>query len=39
VGDLTFEVGFLLSAVLYAIFFSVSPDKTEEALVIPDAAT
>jgi purine-cytosine permease-like protein len=40
IGDLTFEVGFVLSAVLYAIFFSMSKEKTvEEALVIPDAAT
>jgi NCS1 family nucleobase:cation symporter-1 len=36
VGDLTFEVGFLLSAVLYAIFFRISRDKAEEVLVIPD---
>jgi len=39
IGDLTFEVGFVLSAVLYAIFFSMSPDKRSEALVIPDEAT
>ena len=39
IGDLTFEVGFVLSAVLYAIFFSISPDKRSEALVIPDEAT
>jgi NCS1 nucleoside transporter family len=39
VGDLTFEVGFVLSAVLYAIFFSISHDKRSEALVIPDEAT
>jgi purine-cytosine permease-like protein len=38
VGDLTFEVGFVLSAVLYAIFFSLSHDKRSEALVIPDEA-
>jgi NCS1 family nucleobase:cation symporter-1 len=38
IGDLTFEVGFLLSAVLYAIFFSLSHDKRSEALVIPDEA-
>jgi NCS1 nucleoside transporter family len=38
VGDLTFEVGFVLSAVLYAIFFSISHDKRSEALVIPDEA-
>jgi purine-cytosine permease-like protein len=38
IGDLTFEVGFVLSAVLYAIFFSISHDKRAEALVIPDEA-
>ena len=38
IGDLTFEVGFLLSAVLYAIFFAISHDKRSEALVIPDQA-
>ncbi len=39
IGDLTFEVGFVLSALLYAIFFSISHDKRSEALVIPDQAT
>jgi purine-cytosine permease-like protein len=39
IGDLTFEVGFVLSAALYAIFFSISHDKRSEALVIPDEAT
>ncbi len=40
IGDLTFEVGFVISAVLYAIFFLMSKEKTvEEALVIPEAAT
>jgi purine-cytosine permease-like protein len=38
IGDLTFEVGFVLSAVLYAIFFSFSYDQRSEALVIPDEA-
>ncbi|MDQ6729087.1 MAG: cytosine permease [Actinomycetota bacterium] len=38
IGDLTFEVGFVLSALLYAIFFSISHDKRSEALVIPDEA-
>jgi len=38
IGDLTFEVGFVLSAVLYAIFFSISRDKRSEALVIPEQA-
>jgi nucleobase:cation symporter-1, NCS1 family len=36
IGDLTFEVGFVLSALLYAIFFSISHDRRAEALVIPD---
>jgi len=39
IGDLTFEVGFVLSAVLYAIFFVISPDKRSEALVTPDEVT
>jgi purine-cytosine permease-like protein len=39
IGDLTFEVGFVLSAVLYAIFASISQDRRSEALVIPDEAT
>jgi purine-cytosine permease-like protein len=38
IGDLTFEVGFVLSAVLYWIFFSISRGKREAALVIPDTA-
>jgi purine-cytosine permease-like protein len=37
-GDLTFEVGFVLSSVLYAIFFSISHDNRSEALVIPHEA-
>jgi len=36
IGDLTFEVGFVLSAVLYALFSLMSNDKRSEALVIPD---
>ncbi len=39
IGDLTFEVGFVLSAVLYAIFFKLSGDRRSEALVIPDEAS
>jgi purine-cytosine permease-like protein len=39
VGDITFEVGFVLSAVLYAIFFAISNDRRSEVLVIPDEAT
>jgi purine-cytosine permease-like protein len=35
-GDITFEVGFVLAAVLYAIFFRLQGEGTrEEALVIP----
>jgi purine-cytosine permease-like protein len=39
VGDLTFEVGFVLSAVFYAIFYSISRGRRSEALVIPDEAS
>jgi hypothetical protein len=39
IGDLTFEVGFVLSAVLYAIFFAIGHDKRSETLVIPEQAT
>jgi len=38
IGDLTFEVGFVLSAVLYAIFFSITNERREQPLVIPDEA-
>ncbi|MGH2860785.1 MAG: purine-cytosine permease family protein [Solirubrobacteraceae bacterium] len=38
IGDLTFEVGFVLSALLYWVFFSISHDKRAEEMVIPDAA-
>jgi purine-cytosine permease-like protein len=38
IGDLTFEVGFVLSFVLYALFFWIGGGQREEALVIPDAA-
>jgi purine-cytosine permease-like protein len=38
IGDLTFEVGFVLSALLYWIFYSLSHDKRAETLVIPDEA-
>jgi nucleobase:cation symporter-1, NCS1 family len=38
-GDLTFEVGFVLAALLYAVFFKLQgEDKVEEALHIPDEA-
>ncbi len=36
IGDLTFEVGFVLSAVFYWIFFSIGHDKRAEAMVIPE---
>jgi nucleobase:cation symporter-1, NCS1 family len=39
VGDLTFEVGFVLSAVFYVIFYAISRDRRSEALVIPDEAS
>ena len=29
-GDLTFEVGFLLAALLYAVFCRLQPDRTTE---------
>jgi NCS1 family nucleobase:cation symporter-1 len=39
-GDITFEVGFVLAAALYAVFFRLQPDSgREEALVIPDGLT
>jgi nucleobase:cation symporter-1, NCS1 family len=34
-GDLAFEVGFLLAAALYATFFRMQHDRTDEALNIP----
>ena len=40
IGDLTFEVGFVVSVLAYWIFYSISRDRrSEEALVIPDTAT
>src|SRR5580693_9496686 len=39
-GDLTFEVGFVLAALLYWLFFKIQGDSArEEALVIPGEAT
>src|SRR3954463_9885485 len=35
-GDLAFEVGFLLAAALYATLFRVQRDRTDEALTLPD---
>jgi nucleobase:cation symporter-1, NCS1 family len=38
-GDLTFEVGFVLAALLYALFFRIQGEaRVEEALEIPDEA-
>jgi len=38
-GDLTFEVGFVLAALLYALFFRVQGEaRVEEALEIPEEA-
>jgi nucleobase:cation symporter-1, NCS1 family len=34
-GDLTFEVGFVLAALLYMVFFWLQRDRQEETLVIP----
>jgi hypothetical protein len=35
-GDLTFEVGFVLAALLYALFFKLQGEgRREESLVIP----
>ena len=39
-GDIAFEVGFVLAALLYALFFRLQGDRNlEEALVIPGEAT
>jgi len=35
-GDLTFEVGFVLAAVLYAIFYNLQGGRKSEVLVIPE---
>jgi nucleobase:cation symporter-1, NCS1 family len=35
-GDLAFEVGFVLAAVLYYLFFQLQRDRTDEVLVLPD---
>jgi nucleobase:cation symporter-1, NCS1 family len=35
-GDLTFEVGFVLAAVLYAIFYKLQGGRKSETLVIPE---
>jgi hypothetical protein len=39
VGDLTFEVGFVLAALLYALFFKFQRDSAvEETLHVPGEA-
>ncbi len=38
IGDLTFEVGFVVAALMYWIFYSISRDRRSEALVIPEEA-
>ena len=35
-GDLTFEVGFMLAAVLYAVFYKLQGGRKSETLVIPE---
>jgi NCS1 family nucleobase:cation symporter-1 len=37
-GDLTFEVGFVISAALYYVLFKLQHDKQDEVLVVPEAA-
>ena len=36
-GDLTFEVGFVISAVLYFVLFKLQGGQRDEVLVLPDA--
>ena len=36
-GDIAFEVGFVISAVLYAIFFKMQKERSDETLKIPGA--
>jgi NCS1 family nucleobase:cation symporter-1 len=38
-GDLTFEVGFVISAVLYAVLFTLQHDNRDAVLVLPDTET
>ncbi|MDQ6873814.1 MAG: cytosine permease [Actinomycetota bacterium] len=35
-GDIAFEVGFVLTAVLYLVFFNLQNDRRSEVLVLPD---
>jgi NCS1 nucleoside transporter family len=36
IGDITFEVGFVLAALLYAVFFKLQGGRRSEVLVIPE---
>jgi nucleobase:cation symporter-1, NCS1 family len=36
-GDLTFEVGFVISAVLYAVLFKLQHDRQDAVLVLPES--
>jgi purine-cytosine permease-like protein len=36
VGDITFVVGFVLSALIYAVLFTVAGDKRPAIMVLPD---
>jgi len=36
-GDIAFEVGFIVSAVLYFIFYKLTNEKMDESLRIPGA--
>jgi cytosine/uracil/thiamine/allantoin permease len=38
-GDLTFEVGFLISAALYVALFRLQHSKQDEVLVVPATGT
>ncbi|MGI8626521.1 MAG: hypothetical protein ACR2J5_08130 [Geodermatophilaceae bacterium] len=35
-GDITFVVGFVLSALIYAVLFTVAGDKRPAIMVLPD---
>jgi purine-cytosine permease-like protein len=35
-GDLTFEVGFVLAGILYYVFYRMQRDRTDEVMVVPD---
>jgi NCS1 family nucleobase:cation symporter-1 len=38
-GDITFEVGFVVAALLYALFFKLQHDRMSEVLVLPGTAS